>query len=96
MYYYRNTINGSYLAFDVEMNNVEFVSISKQEYDDHERIRNIDKEIAELKIKLEKTDYKVLKYVEGVLSDEEYIPLKEERQNYRNRINELEGLKCQQ
>jgi hypothetical protein len=46
-------------------------------------------EIAELKAKLAATDYQAIKYAEGVLSAEEYEPIKASRQEWRNRINEL-------
>lgn len=48
--------------------------------------------IEELKEKLLKTDYKAMKYAEGLITEEEYLPIKEERQEYRNKINEYEEL----
>ena len=50
------------------------------------------KEIKELIQKLSDTDYKAIKYAEGQISEEEYQPIKEERQAWRDRINELEEL----
>ena len=47
-------------------------------------------EIAELKQKLADTDYKALKYADGVLSREEYEPIREQRQKWREKINEIE------
>ena len=49
-----------------------------------------DREIKALKAKLSETDYKAIKYAEGVMSAEEYAPIKAERQGWRDRINELE------
>lgn len=46
--------------------------------------------IADLKQQLCDTDYKAIKYAEGWLTEEEYAPIKEERQTLRNRINDLE------
>jgi hypothetical protein len=43
------------------------------------------------KIKLANTDYKAIKYAEGWLSDEEYEPIKAERQALRDKINALEN-----
>ena len=43
-----------------------------------------------LKKKLADTDYKAIKYAEGIISDEEYAPIKAERQRIRDEINELE------
>lgn len=49
-------------------------------------------EISENKRLLRDTDYKALKHADGVIPDEEYEEVKEERQTYRDRINELEAL----
>lgn len=46
--------------------------------------------IAVLKKYLSNTDYQAIKYAEGVLSEEEYAPVKSKRQEWRNEINELE------
>lgn len=51
----------------------------------------IDIQISELKQKLADTDYKAIKYAEGVISEEEYAPIKAERQEWRRQINELES-----
>ena len=48
-------------------------------------------QIAELKAQLDATDYKAIKFAEGWLSDEEYAPIRAERQAIRNKINALEG-----
>ena len=48
-------------------------------------------EIDGLKALLMESDYKALKYAEGWLTAEEYAPIKAERQQWRERINELEG-----
>lgn len=48
-------------------------------------------EIDELKRKLLETDYQAIKYAEGQISEEEYLPIKEQRQSWRDRINELEA-----
>lgn len=46
--------------------------------------------IVSCKAQLSATDYKAVKYAEGWYSEEEYAPIKAERQALRNRINELE------
>ena len=51
-----------------------------------------NREIFELKDELQRTDYKAIKYAEGVLTDEDYQPTGIQRQVWRNRINELERL----
>ena len=60
-----------------------------------EKDANVDKinsqlQIAKLKQKLQETDYKAIKYAEGVLTKEEYEPIKKERQALRDKINQLE------
>lgn len=45
-----------------------------------------------LKHQLSETDYKAIKYAEGLLTEEEYAPIKAERQQMRDKINELEAL----
>lgn len=46
--------------------------------------------LAALKELLSGSDYKALKYSDGVLSEEEYAPVRVERQLWRNEINEIE------
>ena len=46
--------------------------------------------INELKRKLSATDYKAIKYAEGLISEEEYAPIKAERESYRVQIREAE------
>ena len=43
-----------------------------------------------LKCKLKESDYKAIKYSEGWLTEEEYSPIKAERQALREEINRLE------
>ena len=47
--------------------------------------------INHLKMKLSETDYKAIKYAEGLISDEDYATVKAERQDWRNKINALES-----
>ena len=49
-------------------------------------------EIETLKQQLNDTDYQAIKYAEGQISEEEYSPIREERQTWRDRINELEQI----
>ena len=46
--------------------------------------------ISELKAKLAATDYQAIKYAEGQISDTEYEPIKNQRQAWRDEINQLE------
>ena len=49
-------------------------------------------EIRALKRSLAETDYKAIKYAEGVMADEDYQATGIQRQAWRRRINELEAL----
>ncbi len=49
-------------------------------------------EITQLKKALSDTDYKAIKYAEGQISESDYASVRELRQGYRDRINELEAL----
>ena len=51
-----------------------------------------NREIKELKEELQRTDYKAIKYAEGVLTDEDYQQTGIQRQAWRKRINELERM----
>lgn len=53
--------------------------------------KNISFEINYLKEQLSATDYKAIKYAEGLIAEEEYAPIKEQRQAIRDKINELEA-----
>ena len=46
--------------------------------------------INELKKLLASTDYQAIKYAEGQISEEEYAPIKAQRQAWRDEINRLE------
>lgn len=50
----------------------------------------INQEIALLKANLFKTDYKAIKFSEGLLTANEYAETKAQREAWRKRINELE------
>ena len=47
--------------------------------------------ISQLKSLLVETDYKAIKYAEGWLTEEEYEPIKQQRQEWREEINNLEN-----
>lgn len=47
-------------------------------------------QIMALKEELAASDYKAIKYAEGLITAEDYEPIKAERQALRDRINELE------
>lgn len=72
-------------CFDLENNCVI-------DYDNSQDILKQEKleRISELKSLLSATDYKAIKYAEGLISEQEYAPIKTQRQAYRDEINELE------
>lgn len=55
-----------------------------------ERIDTINAEITALKSLLTDTDYKALKHADGVMSAEEYEPIRQQREKWRDKINALE------
>lgn len=69
-------------ARDEEENILVYKKYTQKEID----TRRID----ELKGFLLSTDHKAIKYAEGVLSIEDYEPIKKQRQKWRDEINQLE------
>lgn len=49
-------------------------------------------EISQCKQNLKATDYKAIKFAEGVLSEEEFAPIRLQREEWRNQINQDEAL----
>lgn len=74
-------LNGSY----VDMTSQDLAEYKEQPID-------YQAEISELKAELAATDYKCLKFVDGALSEEEYTPVREYRQNLRDQINAAQAL----
>lgn len=62
-----------------------------EEQEKNIRSIELNQEINLYKEKLYATDYKAIKYAEGLYTEEEYYPIKAERQSYRDKINELEA-----
>lgn len=79
---------------DVPYSSSNLEMASKEAYNGEYEIVEIPlspaEEIIELKQNLSSTDYLCLKHADGVLSDEEYEPIRVQRQQWRDRINELE------
>lgn len=73
-------------AYDEEIIKTIFVPYTNEEIE----INEINNRINELKELLQQSDYKAIKYLEGYYTDEEYEPIKQERQSYRDEINLLE------
>lgn len=54
---------------------------------------SVDIQIADLKQQLADTDYKAIKFAEGMISAEDYAEIKAQRQGWRDEINAL-GRRC--
>ena len=86
---------GKDLAWVVDVHGVE-ARDSYIEYEDiYVYVPYTDKELAQIEISklkelLFSTDYQAIKYAEGAMTAEEYEPIKTTRQQYRERINQLE------
>ena len=82
--YYLNNIEVS----QEEARNLIPISITEERVD--LRRKNNEELILEYKQKLKETDYKAIKYAEGLISETDYASIKAERENYRKAINSLE------
>ena len=51
---------------------------------------NAIQEISQLKKQLSDTDYKAIKFAEGEINPEEYLPIKNQRAEWRAKINKLQ------
>lgn len=81
------SLNDIHVGYD---SYIEGKIIKNKQYDIDKDNMSVIVKIDELKKKLQETDYKCLKYVDGALSKEEYEEVKELRQSYRDEINKLE------
>lgn len=59
-------------------------------YDARKQKENSQVRIQELKGFLANTDYKAIKYAEGLITEKEYTEIKAQRQEWREEINRLE------
>lgn len=92
--YSNEPLNG---AIEIEIDNPKTINLGTDTFENgvvvqHSNTAEENKlRIIELKQKLAATDYYCLKYVDGELSEEEYAPIKAQRQAYRSEINQLEA-----
>ena len=70
---------------------IEAWGYTEEEIAERERQAEIDEEITHLKQLLADSDYEAIKYAEGWLSEEDYAPIKAQRESWRARIRELEN-----
>ena len=104
LYYYKAKDKNCFLVDKNPLDDLgDYEEITKKQYENYqkqiqEQINNVElsdieikrRRIAELKGLLRASDYQAIKYAEGLISDKEYKPIKEQRQAYRDEINELE------
>ena len=64
--------------------------VVKERYEETPRKEEIEDRIRELKHNLENTDYQAIKYSEGRMTEQEYTPIGNQRQEWRDEINQLE------
>lgn len=93
MNYFKSTTS-NYICKSEETIIEGMVQITETEYN---QLRNQNKQklqiksrIQELKQNLANTDYQAIKYAEGMISENDYQPIKAQRQAWRDEINELE------
>lgn len=73
-------------AYDEEEEIGVYIPFSEEKL---ERIAN-EQEMARLKMEIASTDYEALKYAEGWFTEEEYAPIKQHREELREKIRQLE------
>lgn len=86
MAYYRNDTEITEEQYDAII-----ASLPKPKEPTQEQIE-AQQRIEELKSKLSESDYKAIKFAEGILNVVEYAPIRAERQAMRDEINRLEEL----
>lgn len=75
-------------AYDEE----ERIYVYKPYSEEFIRQQELNQQLAELKYEIASTDYEALKYAEGWFTEEEYAPIKAQREAIRVKIRELEEL----
>ncbi len=65
--------------------------MTKEEIAELENVNTPQIQITVLKQNLSDTDYKAIKFAEGLISEEDYAPIREQRQEWRTQINLLEA-----
>ena len=104
-YYYKSKEGNGYLNLKtpLEEDIEDYIEITEEEFNELTKVEEYiptEEEIAkqeklnginDLKNLLASTDYQAIKYAEGLITEEEYLPIKTQRQAWRNEINELES-----
>jgi hypothetical protein len=74
-------------AYDEELDIYVYIKYTEEQLKKKEN----QQELLRLKSELESTDYKAIKYAEGWYTEEEYLPIKTERERIRKEIRKLEN-----
>ena len=99
-YYYRSGDNFLIKKEPFEEDEIPegYVQVEESEYIQYENsfliVPDIPpqiKQIEELKEQLAQSDYQAIKFAEGYFTEEEYAPIKAQRQALRDQINALEA-----
>lgn len=100
MFYYKDK-KGNHYAFKQSHEDDSLYLISEEEFNQsidipelNDKLKakiEIEDKINELQAQLDSTDFKAIKFAEGLYTEEEYAPIKEQRQSLRNQINELKS-----
>lgn len=90
--FYKIINNFPYITLEIQDDKLINVVIEEEKIEENNIKLKLENEIIELKRNLCSTDYQAIKYVEEQISEEEYRPIKEQRQAWRDRINELETM----
>lgn len=87
MYFLKNKIDNVIILLEHEPSDEmleAYLITTEEHYQEYLRIN-------ELKQMLSKTDYQAIKFAEGALSQQEYEPVRVQRQSWRDEINLLES-----
>ena len=81
---------GFYLKANKARTAIEYVPIGQLSELPQALLLPAEAQIRILKAQLAATDYQVIKFIEGVLTEEKFAPIRVERAAWRAKINELE------
>lgn len=101
-YYYQNGNNFRIENYPLSELPEGFVEITEEEYKQAQAailasfrqktpVQEKKEQIAHLKMLLASSDYKLFKYQDGDMTEEDYAPIRQQRHAWRVRINEIEA-----
>ena len=83
--------DGNYQTYPITDDMIEVDDLEAWVEEHMSQAKKNKRRIWDLKDQLARTDYQAIKYAEGQISEEEYLPIKLQRQAWRDEINELES-----